>query len=806
MWTDLRIALRTYRKAPALPLTIIVVLAVAIGANTAIFSIVNSVLLHPPGIRNPSRVVAVRVHYYKLNMSNVVMSAPDFADARNSRQIFSSAASMQESDYGYTGQNWPERFQGADVTWEWFRVFGARPLLGRLFTPEEDQPNANHVAVLAYATWKKKFGGDPAIVGSTVLFNRLPYRIIGVMPPDFRWPSDADLWAPMGLPPSAYANDNRFSENLTTVARLAPGVTFNRAQTYMGLLSERALQTSPYGNFGRDARWGMFIMPFTDFTFGDVRTPLLMLLVAVGVVLLIACSNIAAMLLARTLARSREMAVRLALGASRVQLVRQALAETGLLAAAGMLIGLGVAYDGLGGARWLAPQDFADLLQARLDWRVLAFTVAAAAVATILSAMVPALHAGQLDPNRSLTKGTRSNTGAIERSRMRTALIVGELCLTFVLLVGTGLLLKSIGRLRQVSVGFTPQGITTAAASLPPTQYKTDAQLVTFWREVVQRIESQPGIQTAAIAYPIPFIGAQQAGSFEIEGHPAAPGSPGPHGDNGYVSPGYLKALRIPLLEGRFFGEQDQQGSEPVVVIDETLAKQYWPGQDPVGQHIRRGSRDRWATVIGVVGHTKRNNLGSDSGKGVYYYSVFQQPGPTMFILARGSTTAAARASAIRDAVASIDAAQPVYDVKTMRERVAASLAPRVFVVELLALFGGIALALAIFGLYGVLAYAVAQRSHEIGIRMALGATRDRVLNSVLFSSLRMALWGLIAGIVLATLAGRMISSELYRVSAFDPTIMIAACFALVAIALLAGLVPAWRAMRIDPASALRIE
>lgn len=806
MISALRITCRTLAKSPAFSITAVAVLALGIGANTAIFSVVNQVLLNPAGVSDPQRIVALRVKYDKLALRSIVVSVPDFDDVHKSTQLFESGAILGPGDYNYTGSGIPERLQGATVSLQWFDVFGAKPRLGRLFQPEEDKPNANQVVVLAYAAWKRLFGQDPGVLGRTIELNQKPYRVVGVMGPEFRWPSNADLWVPLGLPAEDFNPQNRFNESYDAVVRLKPGVEFAQASAYVEILNNRVRNDGTgFGGYAKDSLWGMFLVPFTDYIAGDTKTPMLVLLGAVGFVLLIACSNIAGLLLARASGRSREIAIRAALGAGRWDLIRQTLSESLVLAFAGAALGLGFALASIRGLLALAPENATVALGVRIDSTVLLFTALAAIAAGILFGIAPAWQISRLDRFDALKEGGRSGTAGLSRQRLRAALVIGEVALALMLLAGAGLFLRSLASLQEVNPGFQPGGVITATVALPPTQYSDPDKRTAFYRAVLERLSRLPGVTTAA-AVPVPFSGRGGSASFGIEGRPSPPGDPGPHGDIGFVSPGYFAALKIPLKSGRVFTEQDQRNTAPVVMIDETLARQYWPNEDPVGKHMRRGTRAPWSTIVGVVGHTKQSDLSGDVVKGRYYYSLFQQSIPLTTFLVRSQSDPARLSGFIRDAVRAVDPALAVSRIKTLSDMVSASLAPRRFVVTLLGVFAGMALLMAVLGLYGVISYSVAGRTQEIGIRMALGAQRGEVLGMVIGQGMQLAAIGAILGLAASLSFSRLLKNQLFQVSAFDPLTFVLTALVLIGAALLACYIPARRATRVDPMDALRYE
>ncbi len=807
-FSDLRITCRTLLKSPAFSLTAVAALALGIGANTAIFSVVNEVLLNPAGVARPDRVAALRAKYDKLALRSIPVSVPDFEDVHKSTQLFEAAAMEESGNYNYTGSGVPERLQGASVSVEWFNVFGAKPRLGRVFEPEEDKPNRNRVAVLSFGAWKRLFGEDAGVLGRTIELNQLPYRIVGVMGAEFNWPANVDIWVPLGLADDAYNPRNRFNENYNAFVRLKPGVKIEQASAWVQLLSNRVrTDRSQLGSFAKDSLWGMFLVPFTDYIAGDTKTPMLVLLGAVGFVLLIACSNIAGLMLARASGRSREIAVRAALGASRWDLIRRTLAESLVLALAGAALGLVVAFAGARGLILMAPENSAVTLDVRIDTTVMAFTALAAIAAGILFGIAPAWQISRLDRFEALKEGGRSGTAGLSRQRLRAGLVIGEVALALVLLVGAGLFLRSLASLQDVNPGFQANGVITGFVTLPQAQYGDPAKKVAFYRGALERLGALPGVTAVAAGMPVPFSGLGGSASFGIEGRAVPSGDPGPHGDIGYVSPNYFAALKIPIRSGRVFTDQDRENTAPVAVIDETLAREYWPNEDPIGKHMRNGdSRSPWSTIVGVVGHTKQSDLAGDVVKGKYYFSVYQKPTPFTTFVVRSRSDPARLTNALKDSVREIDPGLAVSQIKTLPELVSASLASRRFVVTLLGVFAAMALVMAVIGLYGVISYSVTQRTQEVGIRMALGAQPGEVLRLVIGQGMQLAGIGVALGLAISVVFSVVLKNQLFRVSAFDPLTLAGTALVLIAAALAACYIPARRATRVDPMDALRYE
>ena len=806
-FADLRYSARGLRKSPSFTIVAVLTLALGIGANTAIFSLVNQVLLHPPGISHPERIVVLRTKYDKLKLNFEVAAPPALDAMRNGKDVFEHAAAWQEQSFNYGGQQVPERLPGGAVSAEWFDVFGAGPELGRVFTPEEDQPHANRVVVLAHGAWLRLFGGDPKVIGRSIELNQQPYQIIGVMNRDFRWPTSADLWVPLALATDQLGPQNWFNENLGIAARMRPDVPPAQADVFLKTLVSRVReQLAPEAKRDiTDAGWGLLTMPFRDARAGAAKTPVLILLGAVGMVLLIACSNIAGLMLARTSTRARELAVRAALGATRARLMRAGLAETVLLTAVGGVVGVAMAQSTAGLLLRLAPENAVAGLDARLDVYVLAFAVLATLVAGVLFGLVPAWQLSKVDPHDTLQSGGRTLAGGA-RQRLRSGLVVVESALALVLLIGAGLFLRSFARLEEISPGFEPRGVMTASFALPAQTYADGKAQAIFIRSVLERLTQANGVMAAAIGMPIPFSSEFEGGSFGIVGRTFARGEPGPHAERRWVTPGYLNTFGIPLKQGRFFTDLDRMGTEPVAVIDERLAQRYWPNEDPLDKRVEPTSGEGVLRIVGVVRHVMQSDLASDSDEGVLYVSILQNPMPFGSIAVKTSGDTALLSGVIRDAVRETDAGLPLFNIKSMDAMVGNSLAPRRFLLRVLGFFAAAALFLAALGLYGVISYSVAQRTREIGIRIALGAERRSVLKLVVGQGFRLAAIGVAIGIVGVALAGRFLESQLFQVSAFDPLTISATAAVLLATGLLASYLPARRAVRVDPAVTLRSE
>jgi predicted permease len=831
---EFRYALRQLRKSPGFALVSVLTLALGIGANIAVFSVTNAVLLNPSGIPHADGLVALRSRYLSMaDLSNIGISAPDFGDAAAGRNIFQSAAAMQAASFNFSRENaTPELLRGVKVSSGYFDVFQARPYLGRVFSPEEDQPGAEHEAVLSYRAWKKQFGSNPNIVGQTVMLDQQPYRVIGVMGADFEWPNPLDVWVPIALPPGRYHDQSyRYNENMGGVARLQPGVSLQQANAYLEMKTQENIRSEGDKSYGKAARWGMFAMSLTEFVGGPLRKPMTMLLIAVGMVLLIACANIAGLQIARASARERDLAVRVALGAQRARLMRQALAESIVLTVAGVALGLAVAMGTAPLLLSYLPTLLGTQIQPSFRGPVLLFVTVVAVLCSLLCGLVPAWHRTRPGWFNALQEGGRSGTGNLMHQRARSSLVVAQIALSLLLLAGAGLLLSSLKALEQVETGFQPEGVLTASFSLPPSVYgpappvssasvskeeaakqeaaaqaASDAKVAAFYSALQERLHSIPGVNSTALADSVPFDNQGGSSSFNIKGRVLPPNDPGPHGNVRAVSQEYFSTLRVPVLTGREFTAQDRQGTELVAIVDTVLAHQYWPGKNPVGEHIGFGSKGPWYTIVGLVAHARVTSLESDTNEGFYYFSTAQTPQLSNAILVRSSRSPGDLTHDLSAAVRAVDSGIPIYDVKTMELRVNESLLGRRFVVLLLTTFAGLALLLAALGLYGVISYSVRLRTREMGVRMALGAQRGRVLQLVLVQGMRLAAIGIACGLVAAIGLGHIFTSLLFRVGVLHAIPWVVAIGVLIAVVLLATYLPARRAASIEPMQALRTE
>lgn len=801
---ELRYALRQLLKSPGFTLAAVITLALGIGANVAVFSVMNAVLLNPTGIPHAEDLVALRAKYSAMaDLRNISVSAPDFQDSLESRNVFAAASAMQPNSFNYSADNArPERILGAQVTAQWFDVFRAKPLLGRTFRPEDDLPGASNSVVLSHRFWQKQFGGDPGIIGRKLQLNGQAYEVIGVMSPSFNWPNDAQLWSPLALPPKTYHDSNfRFNENLFAVGRLQPGVSLEQANAVESSLTQQVVAKVA---FAQQAGWGMFAMPLREYIAGDVRKPLNILLASVILLLMIACANIAGLQLARASDRQHENSVRAALGASRGRLMAPPFVESVFLAICGLGFGFLIASSAIPSLLYLAPETISHNIQVHLSLQVLAFGCIAAVSCVLLCGLAPALHAAGAHFILSLREGGRSGTSGRAMYRMRSALVAGEITVAMFLLVCSGLLFRSLKTVEHLSTGFDPSGVMTASLSLPKELYSTDARQVAFFDAALQNLRNIPGVKTAAFISDLPFAGGQGSASFGIKGQVLPPDNPGPHGHIDLISSDYFQTLGIPVVEGRAFTDADRPNTQPVAIVDETLARQYWPGKDVLNEQISTDGKT-WLLIVGVVKHVKVSSLDTEANEGYYYLPVTQAPYQMMSLVVRGNTSHPETLLAgMESAIRSVDSRQPLFDPKPMEQRVDESIANRRFVVVLLGIFAGLSLFLAGLGLYAVIAYLVRMRVREIGIRFALGAQRSHIASMTLAYGLRMSLAGCLMGIIATYSVGQALSSMLYGVTLYNLPTMLGACAVLATLVVLASYLPIRRAVRIEPIEALR--
>lgn len=806
---DLRFGLRMLGRNPGFTAVAVLTLALGIGANTAIFSVLNGVLFRPLPYPDSDRLVMVWMRFTDIGLPNDRnwVSAPEFRDLKELNRSFADLAAMGGDVFNLGVHGTPQRIEGADVSPSLFQVLGVRARVGRTFLPEEAQPGRNKVVLLSDGLWKRAFGADANVVGRTVSINSSTALVVGVMPPGFDFPSHVEMWAPLAFTPQDLSPDNRGNHQYEVLARIKPELALAQAKADMETVSNSIIQQNP-GYPYRRYNFTVLLSPLLEETVGDVKTPLWTLMGAAGFVLLIACANVAGLLLARAEARGRETAIRVSLGAGPLRIIRQLLSESVLLAGIGGLVGLALAPQVLKAVVTLAATGLPRVANVKIDVAVLAFTTAVSFLVGIVFGLAPALQSLGGAHYDTLKEGGRTSGVGAGRHRPLKALVVGETAVSLVLLAGAGLLLKSFVRVLQVKPGFDPAGVLTMRVALPMPKYTQPEQWRAFYAKLIERVQSLPGVEAAGAVNVLPLSGESQSGTVTIDTRAVPPEQTTPEADWRPVTPGFFKALRIPLIRGRYLDERDTEASPPVAVIDETLAQTYWPNEDPIGKRLKRGgmkSPAPWMTVVGVVGHVRYRTLTAPSRVEVYWPEA-QDPNPGMGLAIRTSADPTRLAATVQKAMQEIDPDQPAYHVATMQELMADSVAERRLAMILIGVFAGLAVLLAAIGTYGVLAYSVVQRTHEIGIRMALGAERAHVLRMVAREGLTLAALGVVLGVAGALGLTRLIASMLYAVRPADPWTFASASLLMVAVALVASYLPARRAAKVDPMVALRYE
>ena len=809
LWQDLKYGIRMLGRSPGFTIVAVLTLALGIGANTAIFSVLNAVLLKSLPYAEPDRLVMVWGNERARSNPRSQVSATDVVDWRAQNHVFEDVATVS----GFytptlTGAGEPERIPAEIVGDGYFRIMRGKALLGRLFTAEENIDGKDDVVVLTYGLWQRRFGGDPAVIGRSILLNSRPHIVVGILPPEFRSlpfaiteGPPAELYRPVG---ENYNEKDRSSRHLRAIARLKPGVSLQQAQADMDVIARRLEQEHPRAN----TDYGVHLVSLKEDLVGGIRPALLLLFGAVGFVLLIACANVANLLLARSASRQTEIAVRAALGAGRTRLVRQFLTESALLALCGGLLGILFAVWGASLIESVGAKVIPSLTSVELNLSVFGFTMALSLLTGIVFGVAPALQVTRVNLNDVLKEGGRASSA--RRNPLRSALVVSEVALALVLLVSAGLLIRSLSQLRQLNPGFNPSNLLTMNVPLPAARYPKDADKLAFYNRMIERVEALPGVQSAGIVSVVPLGTNFDGRELQLEDQPKPPG----HDlsvPTFIATPGYLRAMQTPLLKGRLFTETDSDAGAPVALISDTMARNLWPGQNPLGKHLRISGSDKpieqlgWRSVIGVVSDVKQARLDAPGEMQVYVPEA-QMVNSYMTLVVRTKVNPSSLAGAIREQIHALDKDQVVYAVATMDQLLSESLALRRFSMLLLGLFAAVALLLAAVGLYGVISYTVGQRTHEFGIRIALGAQPGDVLRLVVRHGFTLVLAGLGAGIVAALALTRLLESLLYGISSTDPATFAVVSVVLLGVALVACYVPARRATRVDPMVALRYE
>jgi putative ABC transport system permease protein len=795
---DLRYAFRQFVRSPGFTAIAILTLALGIGACAAIFSVVNAVLLRPLDYPQPDRLVVLRETQLP-QFPEFSISPPNYLDWKKQTKSYEHLAAYASETLNFTGEREPQRLVGVKATADYFDVYGIRPILGRTFLPEEDVPEKNHVVVLSHPFWQRVFGGASDVVGRPLQLSGEPYTVVGVAPPGFGQASKVDAWVPMAFKPDEIANDNRGSHYLSVAGRLRPGVMAVQADAELKVLAAQLAKQYPDANKG----WSAFAIPLLDYSVRDVRTVLYTLLGAVGCVLLIACANIANLLLARATARHREISIRAALGASRARLVRQLLTESVLLALFGGAAGLLLARWGLDSLLALAPASLPRAADIHLDASVLAFSLALSVVTGLVFGVAPGWLAARTDVSEALKQGSRGSTEGGARGRLRSALVVMEVAFALLLLGGAGLLARSFVRLAHVDPGFTPENATVLRLALPEKKYAKPEQQTAFVNALLDHLRVLPGVEAVGLTHALPLLGDWVLG-FNIEGRPAVAPSDLPSTNYYAVTTDYFRAMGIRLVRGRVFTVQDDAKAPRVAIINETLAHQFFPSEDPIGKRINiTNGPDAWREIIGIVADIKQ--YGVDKATTSQSYEPFSQsPFQSLNVVLRTTGSPTALLGSLRPAVYAVDKDQPVGTIRPLEDFMAESIARQRFATLLLAVFSLVALLIAAVGIYGVMAYSVVQRTSEFGIRMALGAQQHDLLRLVLVQGGKLVGLGLIIGLAATLAASRAMGSMLFNTSAQDPITLGTITLLLAAVAFIACLLPAQRATKVNPIEALR--
>jgi len=822
MLNDIKLALRGFAKTRGFTATAVATLALAIGANSAVFSLINALLVRPLPYQGPSRIALIWEQFKTQGLERIPCSPPEFLDLQKEFQSGTGLAAFNYQTFNIGGGDVPERISGAVVSPSLFPLLGVESIKGRTFAREEEGIGHDDVIVISERLWKRRFNADPMLVGKTLLLNGRNYTVIGIMPAKFEFPiplygvqgnqfaERVDIWKPIAF--TSEELKQRGSRSYGLITRLRPGVSLTQAQAELDKIISNWVQTykDNYGGGG----FGAKIYALHDQVIGQMRAGLGILLGAVVFVLLIACANLATMLLARASARERELAIRVALGAGRWRLLRQMLTESVLLAAAGAAIGIFLSVWGLELLKQIGARTIPRLAEVDVDLVVLIVTAVVAVGTGILFGLIPAFASAKPELTEVLKEGGRSSTTGARRNQVRNSLVVAEIALALVLLVGAGLLLKSYARVQNIDPGFDRRNILTAELDLSETKYPQrgsdnynhGAAMTNFWNEALRRVQQLPGIEAAGLTVVLPLSGSNTDSSFAIEGRELRPNEPGPDEELRIVTADYFRVLRTPLLRGRFFSKGDNVDAPGVAIINDALAKKYWLNEDALGKRITfsdtRKPDVKWLTIVGIVRSIRHRGLDVDPAP-EYYLPLAQRPQSSMILAVRSVQDSRGLASAIRREIQSIDPDQPIANVRTLENVTADSVAPRRMSMVLLGAFAGIALLLAGVGIYGVISYLVVQRTHEIGVRMALGAQRNDVLRLVVGHAAKLVGIGTLIGLLLALFSTRTLSALLYNVGAFDAGTFIFVTIALAAIAVLASYIPALRATRADPMIAL---
>jgi len=817
LWQDLRYGARMFTKKPSFTIVAVITLALGVGANTAIFSMVNSLLLRPLPFKQPERLVRVTADFTKRNVQDVGATVPELFDYRDRAGIFEEVSGIYPINVNLTEVDEPERIEAQLVSPNYFSILGVDAALGRTFQADDYQPGITEIVVISDGLWKRRFGGDANILGKKIRLDNDLFTIVGVMPQGFHHPGrglqgEAEIWAPTGYAATPFQAPARGFYILSGVlGRLKPGISIEAAQARLNVVAEDLKNEFP-NDFPENRGWTPRLIALQDDLVGNVRPALLILLAAVAFVLLIACANVANLLLARASVRQREFAIRAAMGASRGRLIRQLLTESALLSIGGGLLGLLLTLWSIDGLVLLLPASLPPMAHIAVDARVLLFTMLVSLATGFIFGVAPAFQATAIKMEM-LKDAARGSTAGARANRLRSLLVVSEFALALILLIGAGLLMRSFWRLQSVNPGFNPTNVLTARFWMPqpndpPTgPYFKHSQRLPFYRQVLQRVLALPGVEEAGWVNRLPLGGQNANQGFLIEGRPLDTADIS-ISDPFTASPGYFKAMQIPLVRGRYFDDHDDENAPGVLLISENFAKRFFADEDPIGKRIRPGNRNStapWLTIVGILRDVKTTGLDSDNAPQMYR-CTWQVSGLQFALVVRGAFQPAALGPAIRDQVRAVDSNMPIFGVSPMTEVMASTLAQRRFAMLLLGMFAAVALLLSSIGIYAVMAYVVQQRTNEVGIRMALGAQAGDVLRLIVKQGMTLVLWGVGVGLAAAFLLTRLTASLLFNTSATDPLTFLGISLLLIGIALLAICIPARRATKVDPIIALRYE
>jgi putative ABC transport system permease protein len=809
LWQDLRYSVRMLMKNPGFAVIAVLTLALGIGANTAIFSVVNSALLRPLPFAEPDRLVMVSGRNSQKGLSRSEITPADWLDYRAQTLAVEGIAAFRTRRFTVTGRDEPELVEGALVSADFFAVLGLNLLQGRAFLPEEERPGHDRVAIMSHALWQRRFGPEASLAGQTITVNGESYTVVGILPPRLDFPashemaSAFELCTPLAM--DAQEQSNRANHVLLGVARLKSGVTEEQARLEMTRVASQLEARHTNTNAG----WSVNVRQLREEAVGDIRPALLALMVAVSFVLLIACANIAGLLLARSASRRKEVAIRMALGGARWRIVRQLLTESLLLSLLGAAGGLWLAVNGANLLLTLSPAGFRPSGRIAIDATMLGYTLAVSLATGLLFGLVPAMQSAKTDLHSALKEGWRGPASGFGHYRVRSLFVIAEVALSVVLLAGAALMIRSFARLFDVDPGFNPKHLLTMHLQLPASKYREAGKQADFYEHLVQKVKALPGVEAAGAINHLPLDGSNSSTSFHIEGRPLPAAGEAPPATNWRaITPGYFQTMGIKLLRGRPFSERDMAQSPAVVIVNDTMARRFWPGENPLGKRIKAivpGQDVPWAEIVGVTRDTKHWGLDRDSQAEAYYPHT-QQTTPRMTLVARTSFEPMQMAAAAREQVRTLDQNLPVSKVGNMERLLAESISGRRFNMLLMGVFASAALLLAAIGLYGLIAYSVAQRAHEIGVRMALGAQSRDVFSLVIGQGMKLALTGVVIGLIASLALTRLIEGLLFGVSATDPLTYAGVAMLLTMVSALACWMPARRATKVDPMIALRCE